>query len=372
MKSKDALRVLAEVTAYQWGMVTSAQASIHGITRLDLSRLAADGQLERVAHGVYKDAGAPAGPHDDLKAAWLSTDPKTMGEARIRDLVDGVVVAGESAADLHGIGDFRVLRHQFVSPARRQSQRSAIRYRQRTLDPRDITLVDGLPAMTMERTIADLIEEVGDLSLVADALRDAARKRDLDLKRLQSLLAPLARRNGLTQGDGATLLNRLMESAGIDIESLTRLIARSPTYSSLAQVARLVRNVDAALDNKRGAAMLGRRYDGFMTETAASTRKPLSGPVGRRVAVHRGELLEVLRRHGVTNPEIFGSAARGDDHEGSDVDILVDFPPGTSIIDIIGIQHELEDLLGVPVDLAPRSGLKERVRSRTAKDLLPL
>ena len=43
MKSKDALRMLAEVTAYQWGMVTSAQASMHGITRLDLSRLAADG-----------------------------------------------------------------------------------------------------------------------------------------------------------------------------------------------------------------------------------------------------------------------------------------------------------------------------------------
>jgi predicted nucleotidyltransferase len=109
-----------------------------------------------------------------------------------------------------------------------------------------------------------------------------------------------------------------------------------------------------------------------VTETAAPARKPLSGPTGKRVAAHRGELLEVLRRHGVTNPEVFGSAARGDDHEGSDVDILVDFPPGTSIIDIIGIQHELADLLGVPVDLVPRNGLKERVRVRAEKDLLPL
>jgi len=109
-----------------------------------------------------------------------------------------------------------------------------------------------------------------------------------------------------------------------------------------------------------------------MTETAAPAGKPLSGPTGQRVAAHRGELREVLRRHGVTNPEIFGSAARGDDHEGSDVDILVDFPPGTSIIDIIGIQHELEDLLGVHVDLVPRNGLKERVRVRAAKDLIAL
>ena len=50
--------------------------------------------------------------------------------------------------------------------------------------------------MTMERTIADLVEEVGDLSLVANALRNASRQRNLDLGRVRSLLAPLAQRNG--------------------------------------------------------------------------------------------------------------------------------------------------------------------------------
>lgn len=109
-----------------------------------------------------------------------------------------------------------------------------------------------------------------------------------------------------------------------------------------------------------------------MSGTATPPRKPLSGPTGQRVVAHRGELLEVLRRHGVTNPELFGSAARGDDRDDSDVDMLVDFAPGTDIIDIIGIKRELEDVLGVPVDLVPRSGLKERVRSRAARDLLPL
>ncbi|MGL5863482.1 MAG: nucleotidyltransferase family protein, partial [Phycicoccus sp.] len=69
-----------------------------------------------------------------------------------------------------------------------------------------------------------------------------------------------------------------------------------------------------------------------MADLAVPARKPFSGPTGRRVTARRGELLEVLRRHGVTNPEIFGSAARGDDHEGSDVDLLVDFAPGTDII----------------------------------------
>jgi len=244
MKFTEALRILAELTSYQWGMVTSAQASMHGISRLDLSRLAEAGHLERLAHGVYKDAGAPAGRFDDLHAAWLSTDPKAMGEVRIKNSTnDVVVVAGETAADLHDIGDFRALRHDFVSPTRRQSQRREIRYRQRTLDPRDVMLVEGMPVMTMERTIADLVDDNKDLSLVGDALRDASSKRTLDLQRLRELLAPLAARDGFKKGDGNALLHRLMEIAGIDVESLSRLLAASPTYNSLAQVARVVANI---------------------------------------------------------------------------------------------------------------------------------
>ncbi|MFC5376958.1 nucleotidyltransferase family protein [Brachybacterium sacelli] len=101
-------------------------------------------------------------------------------------------------------------------------------------------------------------------------------------------------------------------------------------------------------------------------------RKPLGGPSGRRVAAHRAEIRRVLSEHRISAPEVFGSTARGDDHEGSDVDILVDLPAGISLIDIIGIQFELEDLLGVPVDLVPRSGLKDRVRSHAMTDLVPL
>lgn len=109
-----------------------------------------------------------------------------------------------------------------------------------------------------------------------------------------------------------------------------------------------------------------------MTELATPAPKPLSGPTGRRVAAHRGELHEVLRRHGVTNPEIFGSAARGDDREDSDVDLLVDFAPGTSIIDIIGIQRELEELLGVPVDIGTPESLRAGIRDEVLAEALPL
>lgn len=57
MKSTEALRALADVTACQWGMVTTAQAAALGVSRLMLSRLAEAGHLERLAHGVYENAG---------------------------------------------------------------------------------------------------------------------------------------------------------------------------------------------------------------------------------------------------------------------------------------------------------------------------
>lgn len=97
--------------------------------------------------------------------------------------------------------------------------------------------------MTIERTIADLVEDLKDLSLIADALRDASGKRTLDLDRLRELLAPLAERNGFRKDDGRALLDRLMEIAGIDVDSLARLLTKSPTYNTLARLARQVTHI---------------------------------------------------------------------------------------------------------------------------------
>ena len=179
------------------------------------------------------DAGAPGDQYADLRVAWLSTDPDRLAEDRLRDGARGVVIAGASAARLHGIGDLPAARHDFVSPKRRQSQRPEIRYRQRNLDPRDVTLVEGLPVMTVERTIADLVEDVKELSLVADVLRDASERRSPDTDRLEELLAPLAERNGLPKADGRALLNRLMELAGIDLKTIAREIASTPGLGPL-------------------------------------------------------------------------------------------------------------------------------------------
>ena len=225
MKARDALRELAEISASQWGMVTSAQAAARGVTRLDLSRLTESGDLVRLAHGVYKDAGAPSGAHLDVRAAWLSSDPARLASDRLGDGHRGVVVSGQTAAWLHDIGDLRSNRTELTTPVRRQTQRSDLHYRRRDLPVEDVTIRDGLPVTTPERTIADLVEDRTDLSIVADALRDASRKSELDLGLLVDSLAPLAERNGHRKGDGVALLDQLLVIAGIDRETIAKQIA---------------------------------------------------------------------------------------------------------------------------------------------------
>lgn len=97
---------------------------------------------------------------------------------------------------------------------------------------------------------------------------------------------------------------------------------------------------------------------------------PLSGPVGQIVAAHLGDLRDLLSSHGITSGRLFGSVARGDDREGSDVDILIDVPEGTSLFDLAHIQRELEALLGLKVDLGTE--VKVRLRERIETEAIPL
>lgn len=228
MESREALRVLAGVTEPQWGMVTSAQALARGVSHMNLTRLTDSGDLVRLAHGIYRDAGAPSTEHEELRAAWLATDPTRLAYERLTDHPPSAVVSGESACKLHGIGDLRAMRSEFTTPTRRQTQRPDVRYRTRVMPERDVTLQDGLPVTTVERTIADLVEDRHELSIVAGVLRDGAQQSRLGAERLVELLCPLAERNGHRKGDGRALLTQLMRLAGIDIESVTEQLVAIP------------------------------------------------------------------------------------------------------------------------------------------------
>jgi predicted nucleotidyltransferase len=79
-----------------------------------------------------------------------------------------------------------------------------------------------------------------------------------------------------------------------------------------------------------------------------------------RVDHHHDEILAALRRHRGRSIALFGSVARGDDHEGSDIDFLVEFEPGSSLFDLLHLRDELSELLGSEVDVVSLGGPLDR------------
>ncbi len=90
------------------------------------------------------------------------------------------------------------------------------------------------------------------------------------------------------------------------------------------------------------------------------------------VGSKREEVVALARKHGATNVRVFGSVARGEADESSDVDFLVDLEPGRSLFDLGGLLMDLQDLLGRSVDVGTEKSLKPRIRERVLKEAVPL
>ncbi|HET6599083.1 MAG TPA: nucleotidyltransferase family protein [Burkholderiaceae bacterium] len=82
------------------------------------------------------------------------------------------------------------------------------------------------------------------------------------------------------------------------------------------------------------------------------------------LATRRHDLLRLTAARGAANLRVFGSVARGTDEPGSDIDLLVQLPSGTSLLKVVGLQQEIEDLLGVPVDLCTERELHPLLKDR--------
>ena len=82
----------------------------------------------------------------------------------------------------------------------------------------------------------------------------------------------------------------------------------------------------------------------------------------------RDEILRIAAKHGARNVRVFGSVARGDSDEKSDVDLLVDMESGRSLLDLGGLLMDLQELLGCEVDVITENGLKKRIRERVLSE----
>jgi len=87
---------------------------------------------------------------------------------------------------------------------------------------------------------------------------------------------------------------------------------------------------------------------------------------------HRATILAVARRHGAESVAVFGSRARDEAGPASDVDLLVRFEPGRTLLDFAGLKNELEDLLGCPVDLVTEGALSPYLREQVLATAKPL
>lgn len=199
---------LGSLAERRWGLFTTAQAEAAGVARKQLVRLTSAGVIERVSHGVYRMAGAPPAAHESIYATWLAlggaTSPRT--EAGVAALVAG----GVTAAVVHEIGDFLPDRLDFIVPARKGTRLANVRLRVRDLTSEEVVPVNGLPALTIERTVIDLVEVGTDTSLVTDALRDAVRQgKIIAPERLRSGLTAFAARRDRYGSDVARLAEEL-------------------------------------------------------------------------------------------------------------------------------------------------------------------
>jgi len=101
----------------------------------------------------------------------------------------------------------------------------------------------------------------------------------------------------------------------------------------------------------------------------ASTGTP---SIRERLEKLRPAVLEVAQRYGASNLRVFGSVALNQEHEDSDLDLLVDLPPSQSLLALVGIAQELEQLLGCPVDVAEPDSLHPLIRSEVLQQAVGL
>ena len=86
----------------------------------------------------------------------------------------------------------------------------------------------------------------------------------------------------------------------------------------------------------------------------------------------RQDILRLAARHGARNVRVFGSLARGEARSDSDVDILITLDPERSLLDLIALKQEMEDLLGCKVDVVTEASVSPYIRPQVLRDAVAL
>lgn len=91
-----------------------------------------------------------------------------------------------------------------------------------------------------------------------------------------------------------------------------------------------------------------------------------------KIQEKKQEIINISAKYGVSKIKVFGSYARGEETPESDIDFLMDIPAGKSLLHRISLQQELEDLLGIKVDIAKPENLHEAIKVKILQEMIEL
>jgi predicted nucleotidyltransferase len=86
----------------------------------------------------------------------------------------------------------------------------------------------------------------------------------------------------------------------------------------------------------------------------------------------RRQILEIAQQHGAYNVRLFGSVARGETTETSDLDLLIEMEPGRNLLDVIAIKQDLEELLGCKVDVVTAAAISPYLKDKVLHEAVRL
>ena len=133
--------------------------------------------------------GSGSTQFDELAAAWKLTNPSAFTYERMQHGAwDGIAIGGSTAASILELGDFHLSPYRIYAPRRINSRNKAISSAIREIQREEVSFVHGLPVTRQERTIFDLVVDHEDMSLVANAFRDAVKGDRFDFTKLSALL----------------------------------------------------------------------------------------------------------------------------------------------------------------------------------------
>jgi len=98
----------------------------------------------------------------------------------------------------------------------------------------------------------------------------------------------------------------------------------------------------------------------------------MSKSIGGLVKKKHAQILALAKKHGVLNIRLFGSVAKNEDKKSSDVDFLVEMTKGSTLFDIIALKQDMEDMLGVKVDIVTVASLSPYIREDVLKEVVNL